>query len=215
MFFCVLTFFLTLQLLFLSLKITVQMKKIKISIPKSNEKIFDNKYEITLLFHILGNLQIFKLIIDKNKAKNLKIKNKIKEKIKSKIKNTNLSKIKNSFTFNTNIIELLEKLKIKIEYINLTINIGTESAMATAYVVAIISSIIGVLLKKQITNSEESKFNINPVYINKNLLNLEFDCIFTVKMIHIIHIIYILNKKRRDDKNVRTSNRRSYGYSYE
>ena len=73
---------------------------------------------------------------------------------------------------------------------------------------------MGVLLRKQIANSKENRFIINPLYINKNLLNLELNCIFETKLIHIIYVIYILNEKRRDDKNVRTSNRRSYGYSY-
>ena len=52
-------------------------------------------------------------------------------------------------------------------------------------------------------------------YINKNLLNIEISSIFQIKMIHIINTICIVNKKRKGDKNERTSNRRPYDYGYE
>ena len=66
-----------------------------------------------------------------------------------------------------------------------------------------------------IQNYKEQNINIYPVYNYQNLLNIEFSGIFEIKMIHIINIIYILNKKEGVKKNERTSNRRSYDYSYE
>ena len=50
---------------------------------------------------------------------------------------------------------------------------------------------------------------------NENLLNIEISSIFQIKMIHIINTICIVNKKRKGDKNERTSNRRPYDYGYE
>ena len=59
------------------------------------------------------------------------------------------------------------------------------------------------------------KYIITPLYFNQNIVNIEISGIFEIKMIHIINIIYILNKKEGVKKNERTSNRRSYDYSYE
>ena len=74
---------------------------------------------------------------------------------------------------------------------------------------------ISDLLKNKIKSYKTQKFNVKPVFINKNLLNIDFSGIFEIKMIHIINIIYILNKKEGVKKYERTSNRRSYAYSYE
>lgn len=82
-----------------------------------------------------------------------------------------------------------------------------------------ISTILSILIAK---NQEEKPkkeikqyYKITPVYKNKNLINFCLEGIFELKMIHIITTICILKKKRRVGKHVRTSNRRSYDYSYE
>ena len=71
-------------------------------------------------------------------------------------------------------------------------------------------------LRNQIKKyNENQKFLIQPIYINQNLINIECSGIFEIEMIHIINTICIVNKKRKGDKNERTSNRRSYDYGYE
>lgn len=109
----------------------------------------------------------------------------------------------------------MKKIKINIKKINLRINIGTENASLTALLVAIISSITGIVFRKSIIDSKKQSFRIVPVYINKNLINIAVSGIFEIKMIHIINIMYVLNKKEGVKKNERTSNRRTYDYSYE
>ena len=99
-----------------------------------------------------------------------------------------------------------------LKKINLSINIGTENASLTALLVAIISSITGIVFRKSIIDSKKQSFRIVPVYINKNLINIAVSGIFEIKMIHIINV---LNKKEGVKKNERTSNRRTYDYSYE
>lgn len=60
------------------------------------------------------------------------------------------------------------------------------------------------------------KYQITPIFQNKNLYKINLNCIIQLKMVHIINVIYIFSKKGRSDKNERTaSNRKSYGYSYE
>ena len=63
--------------------------------------------------------------------------------------------------------------------------------------------------------NNRQKFSIQPIYVNQNLINVDFSGIFQIKMIHIINTICMINKKRKGDKNERTSNRRFYDYGYE
>ena len=87
----------------------------------------------------------------------------------------------------------------------------------TSIIVPIVSTVILFILHKKIKKFQNQVFTINPIYINQNLVNIYISGIFEIKMSHIINIIYILNKERKKgvNKNERTSNRRSYGYSYE
>ena len=72
-----------------------------------------------------------------------------------------------------------------------------------------------MIFKEKSTKKATTNFNVTPIYNNPNLINIEFSGIFEIKMIHIINIIYILNKKEGVEKNDGTSNRRAYDYSYE
>ena len=96
------------------------------------------------------------------------------------------------------------------------IKVGTENAAITSFTVPIItaiaSTVYGYFIKEYTT---EHKFKIIPIYNNQNLINVNFSGIFYIKMIHIISTICMLRKKRKGDKNVRTSNTRSYDYNYE
>lgn len=60
----------------------------------------------------------------------------------------------------------------------------------------------------------KTEFRIIPLYNFGNSIKFNLNCIISVKIVHIIYVIYILLKTRRR-KNERTSNRRSYDYSYE
>ena len=112
---------------------------------------------------------------------------------------------------------LLKNLKIIFEELNLKVEIGTENSALTSIIFGIVSGIIPFVLRNQIKNIEKQKIDIKPIYLNQNLLNIELNCIFNIKMIHIINIIYVLIKGRgKEWKNERTtSNRRAYGHSYE
>ena len=102
-----------------------------------------------------------------------------------------------------------------IKKIKLEIELGTENASATAILVPIISTIISFIIKQKVKDCKKQIFNIKPLFLNQNMVNIEISGIFEIKMIHIINIIYILNNKKGEDKNERTSDRRSYAYSYE
>ena len=114
-------------------------------------------------------------------------------------------------------IKLVKKLSPKISFLNLKVKLGTFDILATTYFVAILSTFVAVLLPYTIKKykKENYYYEILPVYSDKNLYEIKLNCIIEEKMVHIISIVYALLKKRRVDKNERTSNRRSYAYGHE
>lgn len=209
-------FFIILFLILCILLIT--FSTIKINIQKLN---FNNEevntaldYSFFIELYFLDKIKIFSLMINPEKLEKL---NK-KMNLKTKIKQVNFSKIKNELPNKNEIKELVKKLKIKLDEFHLILQIGTEDVIITSAIVTGIASILGIILAKLIKNynDEKYRYEIMPVYKNKNMVKLSFDCIIKVKMIHIINIIYTLVSKRKEKiKYERTSNRRSYDYSYE
>lgn len=201
-----------LTILLIVLIITIIIAKAKISIEVKNLKIKANKkmyisdnYKIIFKIIILNKIPILKfnlnnekLVLERNKRinkKGLKEESFLKNKIKKEI--------------------LKHFSDIQVNKLNLKIKIGTENAFFTSMIIPIISSIISIILMKKITNAEKQKYIVEPIYLNQNILEILISGIFEMKMIHIINIIYVLNKERKVNKHERTSNRRSYDYSYE
>ena len=215
MFFYILFFLgITIEIVLLS-TIKIEIKNLKISTEKYNGRTLNNDYKFVISIWCIQKLRLLKIEITKNKLERIKLKDRLKKQFRKIDMEALLRQFKENKKIDIKTFKKIKKNMPKITYIDLIGNIGTEDAILTSYIVATIASILGIILRKSISLYKYNKFIINPVYINKNLLNLELNCIFEIKLIHIIYIIYILNQKRRDDKNGRTSNRRTYGYSYE
>ena len=113
---------------------------------------------------------------------------------------------------------IVKKLQPELSYLYLESKIGVEDAIATSFFAAMISIMISTLLPHIVKKYEKNKYHykIVPLYINKNVYEIKFDCIIEIKMVHIINILYYFLKKRRGESHEqRASNRRSYGYSHE
>ena len=197
-----------------------------------NKKTIKYNFTIKIIFFIFGIIPIFYLKLNKKKIKNtiIKIKEKrfhkkveknkhkvIKDYTKSKKIYVNSNKdFSSTAKQNVNSKQIIDNLKIELAQANLQIKVGTENAAITSFTVPIItaiaSTVYGYFIKEYTT---EHKFKIIPIYNNQNLINVNFSGIFYIKMIHIISTICMLRKKRKGDKNVRTSNTRSYDYNYE
>ena len=169
-------------------------------------KHLNKDYSMIFKICILKYIPLIKFKITEKQVKKLKIK--------QKIENINIQKLEKDLSVNK-IKEILKKNRFVIKKLRLKIEIGTENSAFTAIVVPVISTVISFFIKNKIKDYKKQKFNINPVFINKNLINIDFSGIFEIKMIHIINIIYILNRKEGVKDYERTSNRRSYAYSYE
>ncbi len=164
-------------------------------------------YKVIIKLCILNKIPILKINITKTKLERLKLKEKIKD--------IDFKAIQDNNKFDKRIFKALKKANIDIDFINLNVELGTENACITSIIVPAISTFLAILFRKKVKQFENQTFIIKPVYINQNLINIMLSGIFEIKMIHIINIIYVLNKKEGVKKYERTSNRRSYDYGYE
>lgn len=194
-------------LIFSKIRIEIENFRFTSNLPRHINK----DYKVVVKLCILGELPILKISINRRKLEKFQVKEKIQE--------LELKVIEDRKYFDKKSLEKIKlvkkKMKIFIKDIDLKMELSTENAGVTAIIVSIVSTVISIYLSKKIKEPNNQKFKIIPVYINQNLINILFSGIFEIKMIHIINIIYILNKKEGVDKYERTSNRRSYDYSYE
>ena len=77
-----------------------------------------------------------------------------------------------------------------IKNIDLNVNIGTEDAGITAILVGILAGILGIIIKKP-------KYQILPIYANRNLLKINLNGIFTIYLMHYIYKFIKNNIKER------------------
>ena len=205
----VLVYFILGILIFIFLIITIfSLSTIKIEI--KNLKIFNNKlrgkYEIKLSLNFLEKLPIFFTKINNKKGR------KIYKSIKSK--QMNFSKIKGKIPKLNEVTAFIKNLKIELSNFQFYINLGLENVASTSYAVGIIASIIGIILPHLVhRNIDSCKYIVNPIYNNKNEYEINLDCIICIKVVHIIYSLISFIKKRRDENNERTSNRRTYAIS--
>lgn len=181
----------------------IEVKKLEVSIGNKIGEIIKPYYRVLVRMYILKKVKLLEIDLTKVKLK----------RINMNFKNVQNKILKNKNKFDAKSIKLLKNLKIKIKNINLNTSLGLENAATTAILVGIISSGVAILLEPFLEKRSKVYFDIQPIYQNKNMLNISFEGIFTLKMIHIINTYKVLIKKRRGDKNVRTSNRRSYAYN--
>lgn len=191
----------------------IEIKIINLVIQSQRENHIKDGYEIILKLNILGNIPIIKFTMTKPKLKKIQNTLKMKEKIKKLEKDIwdNRNKI------DVNFVEIMKAVSkgIHIEDLNIRTTVGTENAFLTAILVAIFSSIFSIGISRLSAKEDRVKYKIEPIYMNQNFIKIAISGIFQIKVIHIINIIYVFNKKGGMKNHERTSNRRSYDYSYE
>lgn len=202
--------FLVIILMILTIRVKFEFIDFKFtSLPKEH---LNNNYKIKIIVYIFEKIPILVLKITNEKIQKA-MKN---EKLKKVVKNQETKIIENRKNIDKELIKSLKNIKLQVEEMNLQISLGTEDASITAFIIPIISTIIAIFLSRKVKeHNDRQVFSITPIYINQNLINIQFSGILQIKMIHIINTICIVNKKRKGDKNERTSNRRSYDYGYE
>ena len=206
----VLLVILLLIIIFMTAKIEIKIINLVINTQSNNH--INDKYEIILKLNILEKLPIIKFKITKKKLSKMQKRFQMNEKIKKLEKDILNNKDKIDFKFIDMVKELRKSMYIK--KLNLEMQFGTENAFLTAMLVAIFSSILSIGISNMYVRKNSIKYQVKPIYIDQNFIKIVISGIFQIKLIHIINIIYVFNKKG-GKKDERTSDRRSYDYSYE
>lgn len=193
--------------------LVISIDRIKIDTEKNHIE-----YQFTIAIYVIKKIKLLSIKLNKNKIK--KIKDKISKIEKSEKFRKNIetlkSKIKEDLIISDeqylNVLKLvIKELKIQINKYNMDLKFGTSDIFATLFLITIISTILPAILMYTIYDIKELHYKIYPIYNKENILKLSLNCIITIKLVHIINIIKILNFKGRSDNYVRaTSNRRSY-----
>lgn len=185
------------------------LSDIKIKIENLHISNISGKFKILFIskicIYLFNKIKIFEIKIDDSKIRKLYKKGKL-----------NFSKLRNS-KINIEVLKVPNKMGLQIEKLKMQGYIGTKDAAYTAYIVSFINAIIPIIISNKVYDYKKCKYKLDivPVYINQNLVKLEFNCIFTIKIVNIINMILSLLKKGRVRDNERTSNRRTYAYGHE
>lgn len=195
--------------IFLLSTLKIEIKNLKIGNKEKTKKSrIKEKYEIKITLYFLEKLPILWLKLNNKKIR--KISN------SKRLEKIDFKKMKKKIPMNKETLEIIKNIKIKISKLNLKIDLGTEDAVLTSYLIAFIASIIGIILPHIVEEDKMQKchYIVNPIYQNKNEYHISLDSIISIKIVHIIYSMLIFVKKGRE-KNERTSNRRSYAYGHE
>ncbi len=191
----------------------IEVKIVNLVMNSQIEEHIPNGFEIIIKLKIFENIPILKFTLNKNKVKKIQQSLKMNEKVKQLEKDI----LENKNKFDKKMVQGLKEFSknIYIEKLDLEIEFGTENAFLTSMLVAFFSSILSIVFSKIRVREKNIVYEIEPVYRNENSIKIEISGIFQIKLIHIINTIYVLNKKGGRKNHERTSNRRSYDYSYE
>jgi len=202
------TFFFIVLGIIIFIKLLVRFSTLRIDIKELeilNKKI--NKFKIKLSLNLFNKIQWIKITIDKNRIK--KLKNSKRLQAINKVLNTSLIKKYNNIrmVLVKQWKQILKQLKTtQLEKFSLEAVIGTERADITAYTTSAILIILPILLCR---NTSDLSYKVKPVYINRNYIYVSLNCIFSLKLVHIISVKKELKRKEVDQYG-RTSNRKSY-----
>lgn len=135
-----------------------------------------------------SRIYIYLLFFNKIKLYKKDIRNMDKQNIKFQNKDIDIKFFKDR-DIKIDYKQLLEKIDIYFEKIDLNVQLSTEDAALTAILTGIISASLGIILKKP-------KYEVIPIFSNKNFLKIKLDCIFSV---HLMQYIYkLISNKIKD-----------------
>ncbi len=185
-FLCVLFgIFLLFCIFILLLSFEIKIKNLDFMIENINKKHVNDNFIFTLYLKLF-RIPVFKVDVTRATFRKNKVKieiNKMKQKIRQEEKKLDFK-----------MIAQLKKLKINFKSLNFVVNIGTEDAAVTALTTGVLATSIGIALRNILNLNKDNYFKVIPIYKNKNLLKIDFNCMFEIKLINIIYTILALKK---------------------
>lgn len=150
-------------------KIGIEVENLIINTEEDKGKKVNKESKIYVYLLIFNKIKLLKKDVKNMKPPNFKIKN------------TDIDiKILKGKDLVINYKEMLKNINIDIKMLDLNMQIGTQDAAVTAILVGIISSIVGVIFKKP-------KYEIVPIYSNKNFIKIKLDGIFSIYLMQYIY----------------------------
>ena len=156
-------------------------------------QITPKNYKIKLSFYLFEKIKLFSFKLNSERARKMYSK--------MNIEKFDIEKGRKFLTIKN--INILKKLNTRLDYLDLELDLGLEDAIFTTELITLISTVISNILPHIISKYIPNKYRykIMPIYINKNAYYIKLNCIFQLKIVHIINIIYIYLKKGKSDKN--------------
>lgn len=177
-------FFLFILVIFTILIIAIHTSKIGIDI---KNLIIDTDAEEKI--NKDGKIYVYLLLFNKIKLFRKNVRNIPMKDVKFETSDFDIKIFKNK-DIKINYSELIQNINIDIKNIDLNVNIGTEDAGITAILVGILAGILGIIIKKP-------RYQILPIYANRNLLKINLNGIFTIYLMHYIYKFIKNNIKER------------------
>jgi hypothetical protein len=140
-----------------------------------------------------SNIYIYLIIYKKIKLFKKNVRNINNQKIKFLNKDIDIQFLK-ARDIKIDYKDLIQKIDIYFDQIDLKIQFGTQDAALTAILTGIIASALGIILKKP-------RYEIIPSYSNKNFMKIKLDCIFSIHLMQYIYKIISNNIKEFGNKS--------------
>lgn len=191
--------FITLTMLIFALSNTkLEIKKLHIFNTESNLKV---DFILNIGIYFLNKVKIVKFTIDNYKASNLLKSGKL-----------DINKFKQNNPINKDIIKSIKRDDFIIEYLKIEGDFGTFNAVLSSWIYGGINAIIPILIARKLKGNYIN--NLKFLNTTENKININLNCIISIKMVNIINILHYLKKKGGKD-NGKSSDRRTYAYSNE
>lgn len=175
-------------------RLEIEIHNLKIDTEKSKGEKINKDSKIFVYILIFKKFKILK-----KDRKNMKLQN----------RDLDIKLLKNK-DIEIDYSELLKSINIK--KVDLNIQIGTEDAALTAVLTGLVGAAIGVILRKP-------KYEIIPVFSNKNFLKIKLNCIISINLTQYIYKLISSKLKDLGNKSLNkkvevwyewASNRKSY-----
>jgi len=176
----------------------VEIKKLHISNQQENVKV---DFVLNIGIYFLNKIKLIKFTIDNYKIENLLKSGKL-----------DINKLKQNEAINIDIFKALKYHDFKIEHLKIEGYFSTFDTVLSSWIYAFINFIIPILIVSRMHGKYINEFQF--LSVNQNKININLNCIISVKMVNIINILHYL-KEKGGNNNGKSSDRRSYAYSNE
>ena len=176
----------------------LEIKKLHITSMESELKV---DFILNIGIYFLNKVKIVKFTIDNYKISNLLKSGKL-----------DINKFKKNNSINKDIIRSIKRDDFIIEYLKLEGDFGTFDEVLSSWIYGIINAINPILIARKLKGNYIN--NLKFLNTTENKININLNCIISIKMVNIINILHYLKKKGGKD-NGKSSDRRTYAYSNE